>query len=463
MQPSPANTISIDDLTRRVRGRVVTPADADYDAIRQVVSGEFDRRPIAIVRVQDSQDVASAVSFARESGIPFAVRCGGHSGAGHSAIDDGLVIDVRDLRSLEIDPVARTAWAGSGLTAGEYSVAAGVHGLATGFGDTGSVGIGGITLGGGIGYLARKHGMTVDSLLAAEVVTADGQILEVDETSHPDLFWAIRGGGGNFGIATRFKFRLVDVGEFVGGMLLLPATPEVIAGFVAEAAAAPEALTTIANVMPCPPMPFVPEDKHGSLSVLAFMAWAGDVTEGQGVLDRFRSLATPLADMTQPMPYHQIYPPEEGAGDYHPTAIAKNFFVHSIDRAAAATIVERLEASDAAMRVAQIRVLGGAMARVPADATAFAHRTLPIMVTMAAFYEGPDDRSAKQAWVDGLVDELRDGEDAVYVNFLGNEPERIRAAYPGSTWDRLAAVKARYDPDNLFRSNQNIMPAPQAA
>ena len=460
MQASTTVPISIDDLRARVQGRVVTPDDADYDAIRQVASGEFDRRPAAIVRVRDARDVAAAVTFARETGVPFAVRSGGHSGAGHSTINDGLVIDLREMKALDIDPAARTAWAEAGLTAGEYSVAAAEHGLATGFGDTGSVGIGGITLGGGIGYIVRKHGMTIDSLLAAEVVTADGEVLEVSADAHPDLFWAIRGGGGNFGVATRFRFRLVDVSSFVGGMLILPADADVVAGFMAEAAAAPENLSTIANVMPCPPMPFVPEDRHGSLVVMAFMAWAGDIDEGQRVLDRFRVLATPIADMTRPMPYPEIYPPEDPDNAYHPTAVARNFFAQGIDRDAAAAIVSALEASDAPMRVAQLRAVGGAMARVPADATAFAHRSSPVMVTVAAFYEGLEDRAAKETWVDALVGALRDEVDSVYVNFLGDEgPERLRAAYPGATWDRLAAVKARYDPDNLFTSNHNVTPA----
>ena len=204
------------------------------------------------------------MTFARETETPLSVRSGGHSGAGHSVIDDALEIDLVDLRSLEIDAVeGRAARAQTGLTAGEYTAAAAEHGLATGFGDAGSVGIGGITLGGGVGFLARQFGLTIDSLLAAEVVTADGEVLHVDDEHHPDLFWAIRGGGGNFGVATRLHLRLHDVGRVVGGLLFLPATPETIAAFIAEAQAAPDELTTIANVMPAPPMPFLPEEFHG--------------------------------------------------------------------------------------------------------------------------------------------------------------------------------------------------------
>ena len=234
------------------------------------------------------------IALARDHGLDLAVRSGGHSGAAHSTVEGGIVLDVRDLDSLEIDEAARTAWAGSGLTAGAYTEAAAERGLATGFGDTGSVGLGGLTTGGGIGYLVRKYGLTIDNLLAAEVVTADGEVHLVDETNEPDLFWAIRGGGGNFGVVTRFKFRLHAVPQIVGGMLLLPATADTIAGFMAAAAAAPEELSTIANVMPCPPMPFVPAEQHGEVVIIGLLCWAGPVEEaagGAGAVPRARDAA----------------------------------------------------------------------------------------------------------------------------------------------------------------------------
>jgi FAD/FMN-containing dehydrogenase len=219
-------------------GRVITPGDAAYDQTRRVYGG-FDHRPAMIVRAAAAADVSQAVLLASEQGMELAVRSGGHSLAGHGSSEGGIVLDLRDLRGLDIDATHRTAWAETGLTAGAYTTAAAAHGLATGFGDTASVGIGGLTLGGGIGYLVRRHGLTIDDLLAAELVTADGQLLHTDADTHPELFWAIRGGGGNFGIATRFQFRLHRLDRILGGMLLLPATPEVIAAFVAEAEAAP--------------------------------------------------------------------------------------------------------------------------------------------------------------------------------------------------------------------------------
>lgn len=451
-------TLPLDQLQVDLSGRIIAPSDPDYDEARTVMAGDVDKRPAAIVRVADNADVRRVVAFARETGAELAVRSGGHSGAGHGTTDGGIVIDLRDMKGLEIDPDARTAWAETGLTAGEVSTAAAAKGLAIGFGDTGSVGIGGITLGGGVGYLVRKHGLTIDSLLAAEIVTADSQLLRVDADSHPDLFWAVRGGGGNFGVATRFLYRLHPLDGIVGGMLILPATADTVAGFIAAAEAAPEELSSIANVMPAPPMPMVPEEMHGQLVILSMLTYAGDAEPGERAIAPFRALATPIADMVKPMTYPEMFPPEDDS--YHPLAVARTLLMDHIGSEEAQTIMQHLQPSDAAMRVAQLRVLGGAMTRVPADATAYAHRSSRIMVNIAAFYEGDDDKPLRENWVTDFVAALNQGDDGAYVNFLVDEgPDRVRAAYPGSTWDRLARIKARYDPTNLFRLNQNIPPA----
>lgn len=449
---------AVTTLRATLAGRVITPADSDYDPARAIMLGGIDRHPAAIARVRGPDDVARVIDVSRTAGLELAVRSGGHSAAGYGTTEGGLVIDVRDLDAFELDEAGRTAWAGSGLTAGAYTSAAAEHELATGFGDTGSVGIGGITLGGGVGYLSRLHGLTIDSLLAAEIVLADGTVLLVDEDSHPDLFWAIRGGGGNFGVATRFRFRLQTLAQVVGGMLILPATPESVAGFIAAAEAAPDAMSTIANVMTCPPMPFVPEELHGSLVIMGMLCWAGDVADGESAAAPFRDLATPLADMVAPMAYPGMYPPADH--DYRPKAVALTSFIDHVGVAEAELILDRLAASDAPMRAAQLRVLGGAIARVPVDATAYAHRASRIMVNVAAFHEGDEDRPAKAAWVSELSGALDQGDHGLYVNFVGDEGEaRVHQAYPGPTWDRLSAVKARYDPENVFRLNQNIPPA----
>jgi FAD/FMN-containing dehydrogenase len=451
---------SIQRLRGEIAGQVIAPADAEYENARLVFMPQFDRRPAAIVKPASAGEVSTVVTLAHDEGLELAVRSGGHSAAGHGVSEGGIVLDLSELKALEIDPDGQAAWAETGLTAGQVATSAQTHGLAIGLGDTGSVGIGGLTLGGGIGYLVRKHGLTIDDLLAAEIVTADGRLLHVDTEHDPELFWAIRGGGGNFGVATRFRYRLHPVGTVTGGMLVLPATADVVAGFIAAAEAAPEELSTIANVMTAPPMPFLPKEWHGKLVVLAMLVHAGSLDEGERAVAPFRALATPLADMVRPMPYSDIYPPEDP--NYRPRAAARTLFMDAVDSAVAEKILGRLEDSTAMMRVAQLRVLGGAMARVPADATAFAHRQSRIMVNVAAIYGNPDEAPVHEGWATETAAALRQTDTGAYVNFVGDEGvERIRAAYPGATWERLKAVKRRYDPNNLFRLNQNIPPATQ--
>ena len=455
--------ISVSQLRNELAGEVVAPDDPGYDDARKAFMPFYDeRRPAVIVRPADAREVGFVVSLARESGLELAVRSGGHSGAGHSTSDGGILLDLSLMKALEIDTAKRVAWAEAGLTSGEVTRATAAHGLAVGFGDTGSVGIGGLTLGGGVGYLVRKHGLTIDDLLAAEIVTADGRLLRVDSEQHPDLFWAIRGGGGNFGVVTRFKFRLHPVETVTGGMLILPATAETIAGFMAAAEAAPEEVSTIANVMTAPPMPFIPEEVHGEIVILAMLVHSGPPEDGEQALAPFRALATPLADMVRPMPYPEIYPPDDP--EYRPVAAARTMFVDTIGQDEAELILERLRGSTAMMAATQLRALGGAMARVPADATAFAHRQSKIMVNVAAIYGSPDEASVHEEWVAELAAALRQSDSGAYVNFVGDEGEEaVRAAYPGETWDRLAAIKRRYDPGNLFRLNQNIPPAAESA
>lgn len=444
-------------LSEAIKGQVIAPGDAEYDRARTVFYGGYDRHPAAIARVANAQDVSRVIAFARDNRLELAVRSGGHSNAGHSATEGGIVLDLSGMKDLQIDADQKTAWTETGLTAGEYTTATGAHGLATGFGDAGTVGLGGITLGGGVGFLVRKYGLTIDSLLAAELVTADGQILQVDEKNHPDLFWAIRGGGGNFGVATRFKFQLHPVGKVYGGMLFLPATAEAIAAFIEQAASAPEELSTIANIMPAPPMPFLAAEHHGKMVIWAIMIYAGDAAKGEQAMAPFRKLATPLADMLKPMNYPEIYPPEQG--EYHPTATGRTMFLDHVDRSVAESILDHLQSSNAPMKVTQLRVLGGAMARVPADATAFAHRKSKILTNLAALYEKPEEKAMHETWVSEFAAALQQNDLGAYVNFLTDDNEAgVHAAYPVATWKRLAEIKAKYDPTNLLRLNQNIPP-----
>jgi FAD/FMN-containing dehydrogenase len=445
-------------LRKEVEGHVIAPDDPEYDDARGVFYGGLDKRPAVIVRVADDADVARVIAEARNTGLELAIRSGGHSVVGHSVTEGGIVLDLSEMQALEIDPDDRTAWAESGVTAGQYSEAAAEHGLATGFGDSPSVGVGGITLGGGVGFLVRKYGLTIDALLEADVVTASGEVLRVNEDSNPDLFWAIRGGGGNFGVATRFRFRLQEVPEIFGGILILPATPETIVGWATASESAREELSTIATVMKAPPMPFLPEAAHGKLVILGMIVHVGGGEAGARAVAPFRELAEPLADMLKEMPYPGIYMEEDES--FHPIASDRTMFLDRVDRDVADAILDRLGSSDAMMAAAQFRVLGGEMARVPADATAFAHRASKIMVNVAALFENVEDRPRYEDWVQAFADEIRQNDRGAYVNFLEDEgEERVRAAYPGSTWDRLREIKRRYDPANLFRLNQNIPPA----
>ena len=450
----------IDMLASSLRGRVVTRRDTAYDEMRTVALGNFDRRPAAVIRVANVSDVAAVINFARATDLELAVRSGGHSVGGHSGTEGGLVIDLRDLDGIEIDHASSTVWAGAGLTSGEVTRAVEQHGLIVGFGDSGSVGIGGLTLGGGVGYMVRKHGLTIDSLLAAELVTAAGDIIVADATHHPDLFWALRGGGGNFGVVTRLKFQLHPLPSFVGGPLVLPATAENIAKFAALADAAPEALSTIAMVMPVPPVPFVPAAFHGKLALIGMMAFSGAPDAAAEALAPFRAIAAPIADLVGPAPYSAMYamdPPPE----MRPAVSCRSRFVDAVSVDTAAKMLAALEACPSPMKMGQIRVLGGAYARVAADATAFAHRQGRVMLGFLAMYEGDAEVTAHfDRWATDAIASVSARNAVAYVNFLGLEGgEGLRAAYPGSTWDRLRQVKAKYDPENLFRLNQNIPPA----
>src|SRR5512132_878312 len=440
--PQPSD-LSIDQLRAELNGEVIPPDDPGYDEARQVFFKGFDRRPLAVTVVAGVDDVARAVDFARDNRLELAVRSGGHSRSGYGTSEGGLVIDLSAMNSVEVDADGKTAWVETGATAGQYTTATAEHGLVTG--------LGGITLAGGIGFLVRQSGLTIDNLLAADVVTADGQLVRASEDSEPDLFWAIRGGEGNFGVATRLQLRLHEISEIVGGMLILPATPESITGFVEAAKAAPEELSTIANVTVAPPMPMIPAEAHGKPVLMGLFAYVGPFDQGNSVIAPFRALAEPYADMVRPMRYPELY---EGPEQEARFASGANFFGDSLEPAVAEAILEQLPQSTAMMKVVQLRVLGGGLGRVPNDATAFAHRDRGLFVNVAAMYADEGEKETHDAWVNGLAESLgRDGGGG-YVGFMGDEDEAtIRAAYPGRTWDRLREVKRRYDQDNLFRLN----------
>jgi FAD/FMN-containing dehydrogenase len=451
----------LEALRPRLAGQLITDASADYDQARKVVNITVDRRPLAIVQAANVQDVAETVRFARDRGLPLAVRSGGHSVARHSMIDDAIVVDLSGMKGVSVDPQPRIAGVQAGATSGDLAGPAHAHSLALSTGDTHSVGMGGLTTGGGIGFMVRKYGLAIDNLLAAQVVTAAGQIVTASAAEHPDLFWGIRGGGGNFGIVTEFTYRLAPVGQILGGVLLLPASRAVLRGYLDYVASAPDELTTIADLTHAPPAPFVPQERVGEMVLSILVCWTGDVTDGERALAPLRALAAPVADIVRPMPYPDIYQLTAHQAAPHGVSI-RSMFADQLSDAALDAALEAMQQASSPFSLIQFRGLGGAFARVGTDATAFAHRDRRYFVAIIGLWLDPaEDAARHSAWTEALWQRIRPEGSGVYVNFLENEgADRVRDAYPPATFARLVEVKRKYDPLNIFRFNQNIPSQP---
>ena len=447
-------------LGRGFRGRVIAPDADDYDRARRVNNAAVDRHPALIVRPTDADEVALVVVQAQERGLPLVVRAGGHSMAGHGTADGALVLDLSDMRGVEIDAVGRTAWADAGILAGEYTAATHALGLVTPFGDTARVGVAGITLGGGVGWLVRKHGMTIDSLLAVEIVTADGRRRIASPVEEPDLFWAVRGAGANFGIVTRLQFRLHPLDDVLAGDILFPATRDVLRGLVPLLLAAPDELTAMPLIMTAPPDPEIPEEYHGRLVVKLSVAWSGPPDAGERALSPLRALGAPITDTVVWQPYPALFTPVDRDAEPRWGVSSRAFSLDDLDDAMIGVIERWLTEADAPYAIAQLRVLGGAMARVPADETAFGWRDRPALLWIIVPYEDLSQAAAIETWTAAFHAELAPNGAATYVNFMGDEgADVVRGAYPPSTYARLRELKRRYDPDNVFRANVNIRPA----
>jgi FAD/FMN-containing dehydrogenase len=367
------------------------------------------------------------------------------------------------MNDIAIDPERRTARVGPGITWGEYTDRAAEYGLVTPGGDSGTVGVGGLTLGGGIGWLVRKYGMTIDHLLSAEVVTADGRVLTASETEHPDLFWAIRGGGGNFGIVTSFEFSLVPLGLIYGGMLGFAADPALLTSYLRLAAEAPDELSTILMLMLAPPMPMIPAAHHGKPVVVVSFCYAGNPQEGEAAIAPLRGMGAPVVQMVQPMPYPVLFQFSAEGATSRPASV-RSHFLDGLDDSTAAALVEHVGRASSRQGILQFRVLGGAMSRQPSDSTAFGHRDKPYMATIINAWmdagAGPAEVAEHRAWTERAWHLLKPHSTGAYVNFLGDEGEEaITQAYPPDTYARLAQIKHRYDPTNLFKGNRNIPPA----
>jgi FAD/FMN-containing dehydrogenase len=452
---------TIDQLRERVRGTVIGPDDAGYDEARKVYNAMIDRRPAVIVQCSDAGDIAAAVDFARENGLPLATRGGGHSVPGFGTVDDGVVADLSGMRTVTVDPGRRTARAEGGTTWGVFNDATHAFGLATTGGIISTTGVAGLTLGGGIGYLTRGFGLSCDNLIGAEVVTADGRLVTANENENADLFWALRGGSGNFGVAAALEFQLHPVSEIYGGPMFFelkdgPAILSFYRDFIADA---PEQFGGFPAFQIAPPLPFIPEDRHGE-PFLAFVAcWAGPLDEGERIVGKIKDVAPVVAEHVGPMPY----PALNGAFDgLVPTGLQHywkaNFVRELTDEAIAAHMVYGPKVPVVNSTV-HIYPINGAAQRVAPDATAFGHRDANFATVIAGMWPDPADNAANTQWVrDYSAATAPLSDEGGYVNFMASDDQgRVKANY-GVNYDRLVAVKRTYDPDNLFRVNQNIQP-----
>ncbi|MDP9228799.1 MAG: FAD-binding oxidoreductase [Actinomycetota bacterium] len=445
-----------------LRGELSRPGDPVYDEQRRVWNGSIDRSPALIARCAGVADVISAVRFARDTGLEVAVRSGGHSFPGLSVCDGGIVIDLRPMQEIRVDPDARTARAQAGVLWGELDRETQAFGLATTGGIVTHTGVAGLTLGGGIGWLQRKHGLTIDQLLSVELVTAEGELVKASESENPDLFWGLRGGGGNFGIATDFEFRLHPVGPTVlAGPIFWPleSAPELLRFYREWSAEAPNELMTIVVQRKAPPLPFVPAEFHGKPVVTVVCCYVGPVEEGEEVVRPLKAFASPLIDLCKPKPYvdHQAMFDASFPHDWW-------YYMRACDVAVLSDEVIEI-AVDNARRIGSpltafpIWQLGGAIADVGEQETAFNGRGAGHTFNITGITATADGFDAEREWVRSFWSALEPHQTGVYVNFLMEEgQERIRRAYGPEKYQRLQTLKRKYDPDNFFRRNQNIPP-----
>jgi FAD binding domain/Berberine and berberine like len=450
------------ELREGFKGRVILPEDEGYDEARTLFNAMIDKRPAVIAQCADSGDVAAAVRFGRETELPTAVRGGGHSVAGMSTVDDGVVVALRNMKTIEVDPAARTARCGGGVIWAEFDAATQEHGLATPGGRVSTTGVAGFTLGGGSGWLERKHGLACDNLLAVELVTAGGEHVRASESENPDLFWALHGGGGNFGVATSFEFKLHPLGPTVmAGLMLWPGERgrEVMQTMRDVIDGAPHDLALATAYLTGPPEEFVPQGLRGSLCCAAIVFWAGEnPDDAEPFVRSFRDLA-PAVDLVGPMPYAEFQrmiddPP--GLRNYWTADYLDELSDEVIDVFASHS--EQMPVPSACQSI--MFPWGGEVARVAPGGTPMAKRDVPWVAHPFVLWESADGDERHLGWGRGISADLkRFTSGGVYLNFIGDEgQDRVRAAF-GDSYDRLAEIKARYDPDNFFRLNQNIRPA----
>jgi FAD/FMN-containing dehydrogenase len=444
------------------RGELIHPGDPSYDEYRKVWNGSIDRRPGVIARCTGVADIRSALAYARRTGGPVAVRGGGHSFPGHSTCDGGIVLDLSLLKGIRVDPVRRTARAQAGVLLGELDRETQEFGLATPAGIVTHTGLAGLTLGGGIGWLMRKYGLTIDNLLSVDVVTAEGELLTADEEHNAELFWGVRGGGGNFGVVTEFEFRLHPVGPTVyAGIIAWPMeqSPDVMRFYRDWIADVPDELTTALVHRCLPSLPTIPSELHARPAVVVVVSYSGDVEDGERVVAPLKAFAPPMLDLCTARPFlslQSMLDPTFPRGRWYYTRACD---VDELTDEVIDIAVERGLAIDSPYSLFPIFHLGGAIARVDPDSTAYGGRSHGHAFNFVGATLGPEGFDGQREWVRESSKALEPHQAGVYVNFLTDEgTDRIRSAYGATTYDRLQALKQKYDPANLFHLNQNIPP-----
>jgi FAD/FMN-containing dehydrogenase len=452
---------TLEQLKALVHGETITAGDAAYEVARRVYNGMIDRRPRVIVRCADVADVMACVDFARENGLDLSIRGGAHSVPGFGTNDDGVVVDLSQMNGVRVDPSARTARAEGGCTWGGFNHATYAFGLATTGGIIASTGIAGLTLGGGIGYLSRALGLTCDNLLSADVVTADGRLLVASKDDNQDLFWALRGGGGNFGVVTSFEFQMHPVKDILAGLFFFPLerARDVLEFYREFIEQAPEELGMFPAFQIAPPLPFIPNQEHGKTFCIIVSCWAGRSDQGEKALSPIRKVAPLVAEMVAPMPYpalNGLFDPLLPAGLQH---YWKAAFATSLTDGAIQAHLEHGPKVPVVNSTMHIYPINGACNRVPSDATAFAYRDAKFATVIAGMWPDPADNAKNIRWVKDYYQALHPHSlSGGYVNFMaGDDQDRVKDNYKGNH-DRLVAIKRKYDPGNLFHLNQNIRP-----
>jgi FAD/FMN-containing dehydrogenase len=453
----------IEELKGGFKGEILLPSDGAYESARKIWNAMIDKRPAVIARCATTSDVVRGVNFARDNGLLLAVRGGGHNIAGNAMCDDGLVIDLSRMKAARIDPAGRRVTIEGGATLADLDAATQAHGLATPTGINSTTGIAGLTLGGGFGWLSRKYGMTVDNLESAEVVTAAGEVVRASATERPDLFWALRGGGGNFGVVTRFEFRLHPVGpDVLSGLIVYPISEakSVLQQYREFLAKAPEELAVWTVLRQAPPLPFLPEKVHGKGIIALALIYAGDPKQGEPLIEPLRKFGTPLGEHVGVQPYvawQQTFDPLLTAG-------ARNYWkshnLSTLKDGLFDVVIAYIGKLPSPQCEIFFGAIGGATTRPAPGSAAYPHRDAKFVMNFHGRWEDPADDKLCIGWARDFFNATAPfASGGVYVNFLSaDEGDRVRSAY-GPNYDRLAEVKRKYDPDNLFRMNQNIEPA----